>query len=60
MAKSKEDKKQPEIFTSDGNPNSAAVHIFPSKIGDLCVDITSSPKVLYFAGGVNYDDWIAS
>jgi len=54
------EKRTPIIFTSDGNPNTTAVSIFPTKVGDLCVDITSSPQVLYFASGLDYDDWVAS
>jgi hypothetical protein len=54
------DKRTPIVFTSDGNPNSTGVSVFPTKIGDLCVDITSSPKVLYFAGGLGYNEWVAS
>lgn len=54
MAK-KEEKLYVTVFQSTGDPNAEESAIFPTKIGDLCVDVTNAR--LYFAFGLGSGDW---
>lgn len=51
----KKDKLHATVFQSTGDPNTEESAIFPTKIGDLCVDVTNAR--LYFAFGLGSGNW---